>query len=152
MKRSTYVTDRPLGAIVSGGSAVALLLSLLTLVLLNLAGEEGRQELARESERLATFGASQRLLSHLDLFLWTLSALCLLGLFKGIAIYRGTRLGFRFAIAVNVMAVFAFLPWINFEIPIRGILSLFTLIAVTGALVAYCALRLAGRIGPRPES
>lgn len=151
MKGSDFPADRPLGAIVAVGSGLALLLTLVSLALLAMAGAEGRQELARESERLATLGASPRLLSHLDLFLWMLAGVCSLGVLKGIGLYRGTRRAFLFAICVNVVAVAAFAPWISFHNPVRGALSLASLLVFSGALVAYCALRLIGRIGPRPK-
>lgn len=116
-----------------------------------MAGAEGRQELGRESERLAALGASPRLLSHLDLFLWTLTGVCSLGVLKGIGIYRGTRRAFQFAIVVNVLIVAALIPWVSFHNPIRAALSIASLFVLSGALVAYSALRLLGRIGPRPE-
>jgi len=150
VRGSDFATDRPLGAILAIGSGLALILVLLSLSLLVLAGEEGRKELARESERLAALGASPRLILHLDLFLWTLTGVCLLGVFKGIGLYRGTRRGFQFAIGVNLLAVMAFIPWLSFENPIRGVLSLASLLVLSGTLIAYCWLRLVGRIGPRP--
>ncbi|MEW5882868.1 MAG: hypothetical protein AB1725_01430 [Armatimonadota bacterium] len=150
MKGSDFASDRPLGVILAVGSGLALLLTLLTLALLAMAGEEGRQELTRESDRLVALGASRRLVSHLDLFLWTLAGVGVLGVLKGIGLYRGTRRSFQFAIGVNLLAVLAFVPWVSFENPIRGVLSLASLLVLSGALIAYCALRLAGRIGPRP--
>lgn len=151
MKGSEFPTDRPLGAIVAVGSGLALLLTLVSLALLAMAGAEGRQELARESERLAAMGASPRLVSHLDLFLWTLAGLCTLGVLKGIGLYRGTRGAFLFAICANVVAVGALAPWVSFYNPVRGALSLASLFVFSGALAAYCVLRLIGRIGPRPD-
>jgi len=150
VKGSDFASDRPLGVVLAVGSGLALLLTLLTLALLGMAGEEGRRELARESERLAGLGASPRLLMHLDLFLWTMAGVCALGILKGIGLYRGTRRSFQFAIGANLLAVAAFVPWVSFENPIRGLLSLASLLVLSGALIAYCALRLAGRIGPRP--
>lgn len=150
MKRSDFAADRPIGAILAIGSAFALLLALFALALLAMAGEEGRREVARESDRLAALGASRRLLTHLDQFLWTLSGACLLGVFKGIAVYRGTRTGFRFAIAVNLLAVAVLLPWIAFENVVRGAISAATLLVIAGSLITYCWLRLLGRTGPRP--
>jgi hypothetical protein len=151
VRGSVFPTDRPLGAIVAVGSGLALLLTLVSLALLAAAGGEGRQELASESERLAALGASPRLLTHLDLFLWTLAGVCFLGVVKGIGLYRGTRRAFQFAIVVNVLAVAALIPWVSFHNPVRAAFSIASLFVFSGALVAYSALRLLGRIGPRPE-
>jgi len=74
----------------------------------------------------------------------------LLGVGKGIAIYRGTRKGFLFGAVVNALAFLALVPWTNWSLPALAILNTAILAVMTGALALYCSLRLRGRIGPRP--
>jgi hypothetical protein len=150
VRKSEYLPDRSLGLLIALASCFAFFLSSATLALLLAAGQAGRAEIAKESDRLERLGASRLLLERLDLFLVLLTILCLLGVGKGIAIYRGTRKGFLFGAVVNVLAFLALVPWTNWSLPAHAILNTAFLAVMTGALALYCSLRLRGRIGPRP--